>query len=76
VRGKKALARCKDGALTVAFDRAAFEHEIKTVGVLSANLTQIVQAAIDGIVESGFKLLSPAVESIVEQAAMAVVVYK
>ena len=65
---QEALGGSENGAAAIAFDAASLEYEVELVDVLATQATFIVEAAVDGIVELGRELLSPAVELEVEQA--------
>ena len=73
VGSQQAAGGGEDGAPAVALDGAAFEHEVQMVYVLAADGPLIVEAAVDGIVLAGRKLLAPSVETKVEQQGRAAV---
>ena len=63
MRSEQAARGGEDGALSVAFDRAPFEHEVEMVDILSPDRTVVIEASVDGIVELGREFLAPAVEA-------------
>ena len=68
VRGHEALGGGEDGATAVALDGTALKHEVQTVDILALYATLVVETTVDGVVEAGLELLTPAVETEVEQA--------
>ena len=71
---QQALACGKDGALAVALYRTAFKHEVETIDVFACNLAQIVEPAVDGVVEGCLELFAPTIETIVQQQAMPLII--
>ena len=65
--GEQALARREHRALPVAFNRTALKHEVVVVKVFAFDRLVGIEAAVDGVVEVGRKLVSPAVEAEVKQ---------
>ena len=67
MRRHEATGRCENGALAIALDRAAFEDEVEVGLVLALYTTGIIEMTIDGIIQIGLELLTPAVELEVEE---------
>ena len=66
--------RGEDGALSVALDGAALQHEVQLGAIVALQHAVLIQLAVDGIVKAGRELLAPAVESEVHQPMVALVV--
>ena len=64
----------KDGAAAVALDRAALEHEVEVVDVLTLYVALVIDAAVQGVVNLGGKLLAPPIELEIEQPHAALIV--
>ena len=66
--GHQAACRRKDGAASVALNRAALEHEVQLADIFPTNHAIVIQPTIDGIVKLRRELITPAVEPEVEQS--------
>ena len=67
MRRHEATGRCENGAFAIALDRAALEDEVEVGLVLAHHTTGIIEMTIDGIIQIGLELLTPAVELEIEK---------
>ena len=67
VRSHQTAAGCEDGALAIAFNGAAFKHEVQMRLIDALHHTGIIELAVDGVVLFCGELIAPAVELEVEQ---------
>ena len=74
MRGHQTACGSEDRPLSVALDRAAFQHEVQTVLILALHDACLIHLTVDGIVVVSREFLSPAVETIVQQAVVAFVI--
>ena len=62
--------------MAVALDGAPLQYEVKTTDIVACERLGVVEPSVEGVVEVGSELLAPAVETEVEQAAVALVIDK
>jgi hypothetical protein len=67
MRGHETTGSGEDGAFAIALDRAAFEDEVEVGLVVAHHTTGIIEMTIDGIIQIGLELLTPAVELEIEK---------
>ena len=70
MRGHQTPCCGEERPFAVTFDRATFQHEVQTVDILPLHDACFVHLMVDGIVIVSREFLSPAVETIVEQAVV------
>ena len=67
MRRHEATGSGEDGTFAIALDRTALEDEVEVGLVLAHHTTGIIEMTIDGIIQIGLELLTPAVELEVEE---------
>ena len=64
----------EDRAPAVALDGPSLQYEVKTTDIVASEGLRVEEPTIEGVVEIGCELLTPAIETEVEQAAVPLVV--
>ena len=64
----------EDRTPAVALDGAPLEYEVEATDIVASESLSVVEATIEAVVEIGGKLLTPAIETKIEQAAVTLVV--
>ena len=74
VRRQQTTRGGEDRAPAVALDGSPLQYEVEATDIVASEGLRVVEPTIKSVVEIGRELLTPAIETEVEQAAVALVV--